>query len=130
MTSGLSTGSLPSTSLRPNETCTPSKPSCAASGIDCGSAPSLRFQSVTPMRSLLLAARPARVTSDAAARERMNLRRVKKDTGVIVVLSGGQCEHESFHSCPIVLVAFAELLVSFVNEHNGLGETRSCEEAG
>ena len=52
MISGSSSGILSLTIRRPNETCTPSKPICAASGSASGLAPRFRFQSVTPMGKL------------------------------------------------------------------------------
>src|SRR5690348_9557121 len=121
MTSRLSTGRLPSTSLRPNDTCTPSKPSCLASGTDCGSAPRRRFQSVTPMRSLLLAAKAARPANGRAAKLRRRRRRVGEGTAAIVVLSSRQREYQRFHGYPIVLVAFTELFVRLVDQRHGFG---------
>src|SRR5690348_8277101 len=130
MTSGLSTGSLPSLSLRPNETCTPSKPSCLASGTDCGSAARWRFQSVTPMRSLFLAAKATPPARGAAAKLRRRRRRVRQDTGAIVVLSRGQREYQRFHGYPIILVAFTELFICLINQRDGFGQMGGRENSG
>ena len=62
--------------FRPNEICTPSKPSCAANGTACGSAPSSKFQSVTPMRSFSREAKAWRVARAVEARAFKQWRRV------------------------------------------------------
>ncbi len=67
MISGSSSGILLLTMRLPNEIWTPSKPIRAASSSASGLAPSLRFQSVTPIEKLRVAP-PAKRTAEAGER--------------------------------------------------------------